>query len=125
MRWFRSNLHLGTGLALFALAFQVMLSLGHVHLNQLASASTKSAKAISSGTVLLSERAPSHNSDGSLDADCAICALIALVATSAPSAAPALPLPASFGSIRLQASQEWVSASSPHSLFQARAPPSA
>ena len=125
MRWFRSNLRMGSGLALFALAFQVMLSLGHVHLNKLASASTKSAIAIGSGAVLLSERAPSHNSDGSLDADCAICVLIQLVATSAPSAAPALPLPASFGSIRLQASAELVSASSPHSLFQARAPPSA
>jgi hypothetical protein len=125
MRWFRSNLRLGSGLALFALAVQMMLSFGHVHLDKLALPSTQSATAIGSGAVFLSERAPSHGSDGTLDADCAICALIQLVATSVPSVAPVLPLPASFGSIGLRASAEWISAPSPHSLSQARAPPSA
>jgi len=32
MRWFRSNIRLGSRLALFALAVQMALSLGHVHL---------------------------------------------------------------------------------------------
>jgi hypothetical protein len=125
MRWFRSNLGLGSGLALFALAVQMMLSFGHVHLDKLASPSTQSAMAIGSGAVFLSERAPSHDPDGSLDADCAICALIQLVATSAPSVAPALPLPASLGAISLHASAELALAPSRHSPSQARAPPSA
>src|SRR5450631_636267 len=125
MRWFRSNLHLGSRLALLALALQVILSFGHAHLYSPASASTASATAIGSGAVLPSGGAPSHNPDGAPDADCAICALIQLVANSAPSVAPDLPLPASFGSIQLQASAELISASSPHSLFQARAPPGA
>jgi hypothetical protein len=125
MRWFRSNLGLGSGLALFALAVQMILLFGHVHLDKHASPSTQSAMTIGSGAVYLSERAPSHNPDGSLAADCAICALIQLVATSVPAVAPALPLPARFGSIRPRASAEWISASSRHSPSQARAPPSA
>jgi hypothetical protein len=110
-------------LALFALAVQVMLSFGHVHFDNLASVSTKSAMATGSGSVLLSERVPGHNPGGSGDADCPICALLQLVATSTPSVAPALPLPASLGSIRLQALTELAPAASPHLLFQARAPP--
>jgi hypothetical protein len=121
MRWFRSN----SRLALLALAVQVVLSFGHVHLYNAAPASTAAATAIASGAVLLSGAVPSHNPDGSADTDCAICALIQLVTNSAPSVAPDLPLPTSFGSIQLQVSAELISASSPHSLFQARAPPGA
>jgi hypothetical protein len=110
-------------LALFALVAEVVLSFGHVHSDNLASVSTRSAMAAGSGSILLSERAPGHNSGGSLDTDCPICALLQLVATSAPSVAPALPLPPSLGSIQLQALAELASASSPHLLFQARAPP--
>jgi hypothetical protein len=123
MRWFRSKLHLGSRLALFALAVQVMLSFGHVHLDNLAPASTRSALAIGSGKVLLSEQAPIRGSGAALDADCPLCALIHLVATAAPAVAPALPLPPRSNSIRLQAAVELASASPPHLLFQARAPP--
>jgi hypothetical protein len=120
MRWFRLNLHLGSRSALLALAVQVVLSFGHVHFYNPAPAS-RAVVTITSGAV----GALGHNPDGSLDPDCAICALIQLMANSAPSVAPDLPLPASFGSIQLQASAELISASSPHSLFQARAPPRA
>jgi hypothetical protein len=122
MRWFRSKLHLGSRLALFALAVQMMLSFGHVHPQGVTPASTESAMMTGSGTLL----GPSgHDPDGSLDRDCPICALIQLVATSAPPVAPALPLRASRGSIRLPASAELALASALHFLFQARAPPSA
>jgi DUF2946 family protein len=110
-------------LALFALAVQIVLSFGHVHLHNLAPGSTQPAMTTGSGTELASEPAPGRHPDGSLDADCPICALIQLVATSAPSVAPALPLPASFGLIRRQAPLELASAFLPHVLFQARAPP--
>jgi hypothetical protein len=110
-------------LALFALAVQVVLSFGHVHLDDLAPASAKSAPAIGAGKLLLSEQAPIRGSGAALDADCPLCALLQLLATAAPAVAPALPLPASSGSIRLQAPMELASASSPHVLFQARAPP--
>jgi hypothetical protein len=112
-------------LALLALAVQVILSFGHVHLYNSGRASTPSATAIKPGAVLPSGGAPNHNPDGSPDADCQICALLQLVAMSAVSVAPALPLPTSFRSIRLQAPAELAAKSSPHSLFQARAPPAA
>jgi hypothetical protein len=123
MRWFRSKLQLGSRLALFALTVQLALTFGHVHLHHLVAASPTSAM-IGSGTLLLSERAPSHDPDGSLDANCPICALIQLVAASAPSVAPVLPLPANPGSTARQTPAELALASSPHFLFQARAPPS-
>jgi len=123
MRWFRSNLHLGSRFALLALAVQVILSFGHVHLGNLASASTVTT--IESSTALPSVGIPSHTPHGSPDTDCPICALLQLMATSAASVAPALPLPPRFGSIRLQAPAELAAKSSPHSLFQARAPPAA
>ena len=122
MRWFRSKLHLGSRLALFALAVQMMLSFGHVHPQGVTPASTQSATMTGSGT-LLSVGTSGHDPDGSLDRDCPICALIQLVATSAPPVAPALPLRASPGSIRLPASAELALASAQHFLFQARAPP--
>jgi len=112
-------------LALFALAAQVILSFGHVHLFNPAAAFPPSAMAIASNAVLQGGGAPSHHPDGSPDADCQICALLHLVASSAASVAPALPVPTSFRSIRLQAPAELPASSSPHSLFQARAPPSA
>jgi hypothetical protein len=125
MDWFRSNLRLGSRLALLALAVQVILSFGHVHLSNTSPASAPSATAIAAGAVLPSGGAPSHHPDGSPDADCQICALLQLVATSAAPVPPALPLPTSFRSIRRQAPVELIAESSPHSLFQARAPPAA
>jgi hypothetical protein len=110
-------------LALLALAVQVILSFGHVHLSIFAPTSTPSAAAI--GSVLPGGGAPSHNPDGSPDADCQICAVMQLASMSAASAPPALPLPTSFRSIRLQAPAELAASSSPHALFQARAPPAA
>jgi hypothetical protein len=123
MRWFRSKLHAGSRLALFALAVQLVLSFGHVHPHNLAAATAKSGIA-ESGAVLLSERAPSHDPDRSLDADCPLCALIQLVATSALSEAPVLPPPLHADSTGLQPPAQLASAFSPHFPFQARAPPS-
>ena len=125
MHWFRSNLHLGTRLALLALAVQMMLSFGHVHLYNLAPASATSMMAIGSGGVLPSGGPAGHDPEGSPDANCPICALIQLVAASAPAMAPALPLPMSFRSISLQAPAELAAECSPHSHFQARASPAA
>ena len=110
-------------MALFALAIQVVLSFGHVHFDGLAPASTRSAMAAGTSTILLSQRTPDPDPGVSGDADCPICALLQLVATAAPAVAPALPLPLGRGAIRLQARMELVAAVSPHRLFQARAPP--
>lgn len=127
MRWFRSNIHFGSRLALFALAIQIILSFGHVHYDELM---PDAAKAMPLAIVnvppaaALSTSIPNHESNGSIDFDCPICALIHMASTSAPSAPPALPFLAFFGLFRLEASVELALAASPHFLFQARAPPS-
>jgi hypothetical protein len=114
-------------LALFALAVQMMLSFGHVHLVASVAASTNGAPlaiADQSDATLSRALVPIHKSDGSLGGDCAICALIQLSSTSAPSAAPSLPLPANQGPLGLQPAAEWPLTASLHFSFQARAPPS-
>ncbi len=127
MRWFRSNIHLGSRLALFALAVQMALSLGHVHFDAVAPASAKSelpAVAAGSTAELPSTHAPIHKSHGLIDPHCPICAFLQLLTTSAPSVAPALPLPPTIGRVGLQAPVELALAARAPLFFQARAPPS-
>jgi hypothetical protein len=126
MHWIRANIRFGSRVALFALAVQMVLSFGHVHIATPTLASSNGeqlAPADESGLTLWRAITPIHKSDGSVSDDCAICALIQLSSTSAPTAAPALPLPANLGPLALQAPAELPFAASLHSLFQARAPP--
>jgi hypothetical protein len=125
MRWFRSNIRLASRLALFALAVQISLCFSHIDVCDLGLASAKAASlAGGSDAAAPGKRAPIPKSDRSADGGCPICALIQLAASSAPGAAPALPLPAMLGQFRLDAADHLALAASPHSLFQARAPPS-
>ena len=127
MHWIRSHIRFGSRLALFALAVQMVLSFGHVHLVAPATASTNGmppAQAEQSDAAVSRPLAPIHKSDGSIGGDCAICALIQLFSTSAPSVAPSLPLPANLAPLALVAAAEWLLPASLHFSFQARAPPS-
>ena len=112
MRWFRSKIHFGTGLALITLALQLVLTFGHVH----APTSTSVGSALSSGKTASSEPGSRHpaNSNGLADADCATCALIQLSSAATPSLAPNLPLPASNDFITLRPHAELASDTSPH-----------
>ena len=119
MRWFRSNIRVGSRLALFALAVQLVLTFGHVHIRGLASPQAALLTASSKSSASL------PNSPGpTADFDCPICALIQLASTSAPSVAPVLPVPAIFVGFRPEMPDELEWANSPYFLFQARAPPS-
>ena len=122
MFWFRSNTRFGARLALVALAVQIVLSFGHVHLYGFTLASAKaSPAAMADAAVVVPANAP--KSDGSAGADCAICALIQVSAAAMPAAAAALPLPSNLDSSWLSAPLALALAASPHFLFQARAPP--
>jgi hypothetical protein len=124
MYWFRSNRCTGTRLALLALAVQLVLSFGHVHYYGFAAAkATPAATENESDTAAASKLAPFHKSDGSGGFDCSICVLIQLSAGAAPAAVPALPL-AGVSASGIPISIASISAASPHSPFQARAPPS-
>jgi hypothetical protein len=122
MRWFRSNLRLGSRLALIALAVQVLLSFGHIDCCDLGLASARAAvMADGSGAV---GPGKGDSGDKSRPADrCPICALIQLAATSTPSAAPALPPPTMLGHVRLEVPAQLPPAATSHYSFQARAPP--
>ena len=119
MRWFRRHIGLGSRLALFALAVQLVLSFAHVHVADVGRAPAVAAAVSGCGD------APTPKSDGPVDPGCAICGLIQLAATATPSAAPALPLALASAHARLAAADEFLLAPSPRLLFQARAPPAA
>jgi hypothetical protein len=90
----------GALLALAALALQITLAFGHVHLNDLhlrgVSGGSDGAKIAPHHTMLAqtSPQAPAQNSND--DDYCAICASIFLVSNSFTPAPPAVPVPVGF-----------------------------
>jgi hypothetical protein len=124
MRWFRLRSRVGSCLALFALAFQLAVSFGHVHLD-IASVSA-SAAAIASGQASADDlNAPSSPParEDLADDCCPICTLIHLAGALVPAQTPPLPLPTIFGRVRLEAAVEFNLTALHGVLFQARAPP--
>jgi hypothetical protein len=121
MRWFRSKMHLGSRLALVALALQIVLTFGHVH-SLVPTSVDKASVSAASASDGPSSRDPARN--GLADFDCPICTLINLAGTSTPSVAPDLPLPASVDFVMLRPHAELASATAPHFQPKARAPPS-
>ena len=122
MRWFRTRSRLGSCLALFALALQLALSFGHVHLD---------GDAPDSGhPSVLSDAQPAtaldptnHDSPAADDDHCPICALIHLARTLVQAEAPSLPLPGDFEQLRFEAASDFGLAAPNDAPFQARAPP--
>jgi hypothetical protein len=86
MQWFRANLKAGARLAIFALAVQIALSFGHVHLGSLAHAVPSLASATQS-----SPGAPTPPPARDADNYCAICATIHLTGSSFLPEEPQLP----------------------------------
>jgi hypothetical protein len=124
MRWFRANIRFGSRLALLALALQVVLTFGHVHVDGLVlgrSSDLSSAAQMAATTANAPER--SKKSQGAADYDCPICALIQLASTASPAAAPPLPIPAMIGGLRLETADELEQFSAPYFAFRARGPP--
>jgi hypothetical protein len=120
MGWFRWRSRLGVYLALFALAFQLAVSFGHVHLYHIAPTS-----ALASTLASDEANAPSSpvGHDNLADRLCPICTLIHLAGAIVPGETPPLPLPSIFGGLRLEAAVALDLMASQRALFQARAPP--
>lgn len=119
MRWLRSNIGLGSRLALFALAIQLVSSFGHVHLDKIARSSSQA------GIWLAQDRDGAPNRDRHTGANdvCAICAVIGLIASSALPAAALLPPPVVTALASRPEFNSTITASDSHFLFRARAPP--
>jgi hypothetical protein len=120
MRRFRSNRRLGSGLALLALALQLLLTFGHVHAFSQASLGPRLSSAVAANDLPGSSDPAGK---GQADFDCPVCVLIHMSATSTPSVAPELPLPSAVDFVTLRPHAELASASLPQLPYKARAPP--
>jgi len=123
MRWIRSNVRLGAWCALFALAVQLTLSFGHVHLD--------GGKSTSPATVLAADFAAAETPNGPSSDEpkgqagdfCAVCALIQLAGSVAPATMPILVLSVNQSSVLHSINAVPTLAPSAPLFFQARAPP--
>jgi len=146
MKWFRSNIRLGSRLALVALAIQFLLSFGHFH-DGSAQAASGSMDAKRSGLhhmvavaqlgapdrisqakfpkVLSPVRSKTsgHVPPGHVGEDCAICAVMALASTVVDAAPPLLLSPHATAFSYLVADARFAEPNSAGVAFQPRAPP--
>jgi hypothetical protein len=112
----------GAFLALAALALQIVLSFGHVHLDGVVRSS--SASGTTSQSVLpASRQTPAQNPTDDADGYCAICASIFLASTAFIPPVPQLPPPVGFERITLSFSIAFGSVVPRRVAFQSRAPP--
>jgi hypothetical protein len=78
MRWFRSNRGGVAWLAFFALACQLLLSFGHVHVGKFSGGSAEWATVESGSAAVDGPSSPQKNPNGLAGDFCAICANIGL-----------------------------------------------
>jgi hypothetical protein len=141
MKWFRSNIKLGSRVALFGLAIQFGLSFGHFHgiaaqaapaiqsgLTQTESSSADHPATPATPDVAVSESArqqpaSGHDSDHQPGDVCAICAVIALANAVLFATPPLLLLPQAIEPFYPTAAAESVHLNAVQVAFQPRAPP--
>jgi Protein of unknown function (DUF2946) len=125
MSWFRSRSRFGSYLALFALAFQLAVSFGHVHLERSAPLAAGGSALAGAPPAADDRNAPSNPAgrEDLADDHCPICTLIHLAGALVPAEMPSLPLLAVFGRLRLELAAEFDLTASHAALFRARAPP--
>src|ERR1700739_64441 len=126
MGWVRCHRRHGAWLALAALALQIVLSFGHVHLDGIRPPVTHKVVTGTHDTSLAqaSHQMPAQN-PGDDDDYCAICASIYLASTSFISHAPELPVPLGFQRIEHSISVGDGLNEPRRVAFQSRAPPAA
>ena len=147
MKWFRSNIRLGSRLALFALVIQFLLSFGHFHGSRVEAAPAladakqsglhhysvsfaathlaaldRASREEASGPVRLKTSAD-HEPGGQPTDDCAICAVMALANAMVVAAPVYLPAPQAFAFLYLTTDAGFVDPNSARVAFQPRAPP--
>jgi hypothetical protein len=122
MNWFRSRLRSGARLALLALAFQMAVSFGHMHRDDLGLPPLTRAGQTQAAAGPTAP-AQKHRQPAVPDDYCPICASMALIATALPSLPPALVTPDPIRRVwQTQMPVHGVSVAVALS-FQARAPP--
>jgi hypothetical protein len=124
MGWFRSSRGRAAGLALFALACQLVVTFGHIHLGSFSGGPASWANSIHAGETSPANPQPSQKHPNSLPGNfCAICVNIALAGALIVPDSPVVSAPILF----IQQLPWPVEASEPaaleHLTFNARAPP--
>lgn len=118
MRWFRSNRGTSGALALFALALQIALAFGHIHLRDFAG-----VPSVVVAQATATDPPSDHNNGHSTDDCCLICAAAKLAGTLVLPSQIALALPVFW----TDEPQVYVCSAfcgrMDHALFSARAPP--
>lgn len=121
MRWWRSRRRGGAGLALLALVVQVVLSFGHLHLDDLRPVSSATTQAASFHPAPAHRRLP----PGAPEDDCPICVVMHLAASGVVSAPPAIAIPTGFSPIAHSSDAARHFSPARYVLFRTRAPPAA
>jgi hypothetical protein len=116
MKWFRSNIRLGSRLALLALTVQLVLSFGHFH--PLAAQAAPDTVAASG-----QQQSPTNHDTDQPNDGCAICAVMAMAGTVLFSTPPLLLLPQAIAFSYRTTDAKFVQLSSASVAFQPRAPP--
>lgn len=124
MEWVRFHRRNGAWLGLAALALQLALSFGHIHIGNVHIGGVIAAKSHHVAQAQTPKPSPAQNS-GDDDDYCAICASIFLASTSFAAQPPQLPVPTGFARIApIFAAEHGASLSRPV-FFRSRAPPAA
>jgi hypothetical protein len=122
MGWVHRHKRRGALFALAALALQIAVSFGHVHLDGLMRPSNALVTSHNTAVAQASQQTPGQN-PGDDDDYCAICASIFLVSTSFVSEPPKLPVPDVFQRIRHSVSTDRGISTPLRVAFRSRAPP--
>jgi hypothetical protein len=121
MRSVRANRRFGGWLALAALALQMVVTFGHVHLDAVHRAAPLLTTA--GASVQVAQPSPTPQPQNDADDYCAICASIYLAATSFVPQAPQLPVPFGGKRVALPFVVAYDVVEPRRVLFQSRAPP--
>jgi hypothetical protein len=138
MGWVRLHRRLGAWPGLAAIALQVVLSFGHVHVGNVHVEGLARSIGVALASVLgaaqpavlaqSEHKPPAHNPgqhSGDDDDYCAICASIFLASTSLAAQPPALPVPLGFARVAPTFDADAGIGASPPAFFRSRAPPTA
>ena len=122
MRWIRDNVRHGGWLALVAIAINLALSFGHIHLNN--GHATEYSPVLAALGISDQGKAPGHSDDPQGDYLCPICIASGAMANALASAPPA-PLPLQLTAIAVDRPITPVRfvVSAPRAAFQSRGPP--
>jgi hypothetical protein len=121
MKWLRANIRQVTSLALFALAINLVLSFGHLHLEDIDGGQATSGVLLS----VISHHTHRHNDKhhGHPDDLCPICMALAALGTGFAASAPALTIDLAYVELDPISAPELAVPQPPRASFQSRGPP--